>query len=92
MNFREWLSLTESATPASKTLLYPLGYGGIGLYPLQYYMPSNADALIYISQDERLFHNGDSKIAHIPGKPSFPPTQNPNNGDGPPHSIRHVKH
>jgi hypothetical protein len=36
MNFKEWL-IKESSNPGSKTGLYPLGYGGIGLYPPQWY-------------------------------------------------------
>lgn len=58
MNFRQWL-LNEVEATSGKTGLYPLGYGGIGLYPLQYFLPVAADAITYISQDDRLYHNGD---------------------------------
>ena len=92
MDFKEWL-LQEIEATSGKTSLYPLGYGGIGLYPLQYFLPTAADALVYITNDKRLYHNGDGppfSITHIPGKPSWPPTKNPNNGDGPPFSIRNL--
>ena len=93
MNFKDFIALKEGTTVGAKTLLYPLGYGGIGLYPLQHFMPYSADALIYISQDDRLYHNGEgppNSITHIPGRPSWPATKNPNNGDGEPFSIKHI--
>ena len=91
MNFKEFISFKEDT--GAKSVLYPLGHDGIGLYPLSYYMPSSADALIYISQDDRIFNNGEKaihSIEHIPGKPSFPPTKNPNNGEAKPFSIKHI--
>lgn len=93
MNFKEFLMIKEGTSMGSKSMLYPLGYNGIGLYPLSYYMPYSADALVYISQDNRIFHNGDGtphSIKHIPGRPSFSPTKNPNNGENKPFSIKHI--
>ena len=92
MNFKEWL-LAEVEATSGKTILYPLGYGGIGLYPLQYYLPSAADAITYITHDKRLYHNGEGapwSIKHIPPEPAWPATKNPNNGEGKPFSIDHV--
>lgn len=69
MYFRNWF---ESSTPSSKTSLYPMGYGGIGLYPPIYFVPSGADAIYYIMHDKRLFNNKEeapNKISHLPGKP-----------------------
>ena len=56
MNFKEWLQLDESSSrrPGNKTGLYPLGYNGIGLYPLQDYLTHSADAITYMSMDDRL--------------------------------------
>lgn len=48
-----YFKLTEGKT-AGKTGLYPLGYGGIGNYPPEYLIPQSADAIYYISADERL--------------------------------------
>ena len=93
MNFKNWLHNQEkqylegNTRTAGKTLLYPLGYGGIGLYPTAWYMPYSADAVYYISNDERFSKNGDGPpfdIRHLPGHKQF---KNPNNGDGPPHDI-----
>jgi len=80
--FKEWLFKEIEAT-SGKTGLYPLGYGGIGLYPVQYYMPIAADSILYVSIDDRLYKNGDGPpwpIKHIKTAPSWPPTLNPNTG------------
>jgi hypothetical protein len=72
MNFREWL-LTEGGQTSGKTGLYPLGYGGIGLYPPAYFINKSADALYYMDQDDRIYHGqegGKFDITHIPGKPT----------------------
>lgn len=87
MSFKMWLS--EGKT-SGKTPLYPMGYGGIGLYPLQTYMPSSADALLYISLDDRLWSNGDGPpwdIRHIPGHRQY---KNPNSGTKEPFKITHI--
>lgn len=73
----------------SKTPLYPMGYGGIGLYPLSWFMPYSADAVLYITQDERLYCNGDKSpfdISHIPGHKQY--GDKVNNGDGHPWNIK----
>jgi hypothetical protein len=48
--FKQWL-IKEGATPVSKTGLYPLAH--IGNYPPQYFIPSGADAIYYMSIDPR---------------------------------------
>jgi len=90
--FNEFMVLKEGGTrTAAKTELYPMGYGGIGLYPDAWWIPTAADAALYITNDERLYHNRDSapnKISHLPGCKLF--GDYPNNADGPPYDIRHV--
>jgi len=87
LNFKEWLALNEGETSA-KTGLYPKGYGGIGLYPLQTYLNKSADAITYLLQDKRIVRPSDWKgttpqhantgegglfsIDHIPGTVSYP--------------------
>lgn len=71
MQFREWL--VEHEGTSGKTGLYPLGYGGIGLYPPQTYLTRSADAIYYLSIDDRIYKGNEGKpfsITHIPGKPS----------------------
>ncbi len=66
-----YFKLTEGATSA-KTGLYPLGYGGIGNYPPEYAIPSSADAIYYISADERLqkcWEKEPFKIDHLTPHP-----------------------
>jgi hypothetical protein len=58
MNFREWL-MTEGSNPGAKTGLYPLGYGGVGLYPAPWYLTRSADAIYYLSIDERIYKGSD---------------------------------
>jgi hypothetical protein len=70
MNFREWL-LAEGSNPGAKTGLYPLGYGGIGLYPPSWYLTRSADAIFYMSIDERIYkgkEGGSFGITHLPPK------------------------
>jgi len=38
-----------------KSMLYPLGYGGLGNYPPSYMIPSQADAITYLTDDARLW-------------------------------------
>jgi hypothetical protein len=67
MNFKEFL---ESADPGSKTGLYPLGYGGIGLYPPAWYITRSADAIYYYTIDKRIYKSkddGDFDISHLKG-------------------------
>lgn len=61
MNFKEWL-LIEGSNPGSKTGLYPTGYGGIGLYPPQWYLTRSADAIFYLSVDDRIYNFKNHKL------------------------------
>lgn len=61
--FLEFLDIMEGGQrTGAKTGLYPLGYAGIGNYPTAYMMNNSADALTYMSHDERL-------NAHLGGSP-----------------------
>lgn len=89
MEFREWL-LKEGSNPGAKTGLYPLGYGGIGNYPPQWYPTRSADAIFYMSIDERLYkgkEGGRFSITHIPPKSK----ETMNSGDGGTWDISHLK-
>lgn len=69
MNFKEWL-LNERSNTSGKTGLYPLGYGGIGLFPPQWYLTRSADAIFYLSIDDRIYKSKDKgsfDISHLPG-------------------------
>ena len=89
MNFKEWL-LKESSNTSGKTGLYPLGYGGIGLFPPQWYISRSADAIFYLSIDDRIYKGKDDEsfdITHLPGKvPS-----SLNKGDAGVWDISHIK-
>lgn len=72
--FKEWIEsshpefLNEGSNPGSKTGLYPLAYGGVGLYPPQWYLTRSADAIYYLTQDERIYRSeekGKFDISHI---------------------------
>lgn len=70
LDFRGWM---EGSNPGSKTGLYPLGYGGIGLYPPSWYPTRSADAIFYLSVDDRIYKGKDGgqfDITHLPGKVS----------------------
>lgn len=89
LGFSDYVMLREDFR--SKTPLYPLGYGGIGLYPTQYFIPYSADAVLYITQDERLYTNGDGPphdIRHLPGHKQY--GDKCNNGEGEPFAIKDV--
>jgi hypothetical protein len=82
LNFKEWLLISESASrPGNKTGLYPLGYGGIGLYPLQDYLTHSADAITYISMDDRLNPKGHEgppfDITHLKPAPTMTHQKHP---------------
>lgn len=67
MNFKEWL-VSEGSNPGAKTGLYPLGYGGVGLYPPSWYPTRSADAIYYMSVDERIYKGKEGapfKITHL---------------------------
>ena len=90
--FIDYISLKEgSRLTSSKTGLYPLGYGGIGLYPDADYLTHSADAVLYLTIDKRLYHNGDSapfSITHLPGHEDW--GNNVNNGEAEPFSIQNI--
>lgn len=67
MNFKEWL-IKEGSNPGAKTALYPLGYGGVGLYPPQWYITRSADAIYYFSIDERIYKAIDKNLKSLPGE------------------------
>ena len=88
--FNEYLVLKESRRTGSKTGLYPLGYGGVGLYPDADMMTQSADAVFYLSIDNRLFNNGDEapfSITHLPGHKQY---EQPNSGENSPFDINHI--
>lgn len=92
LRFSKYVLLKEASTrTAAKTGLYPLGYGGLGNYPDAWWIPAAADAMLYITQDKRLYHNGDNppnSITHLPGHKQY--GDKVNNGDKEPFSIQHV--
>ena len=92
LGFGRFLDLKEgNSRTAAKTLLYPMGYGGLGLYPPLHFFPVAADAVLYISKDERLFCNGDGPpwdIRHIPGHKQY--GDGINNGESEPWNIKKV--
>lgn len=54
MRFKEWLRLNEDAgSPGAKQALYPMGYGGIGLYPPSDVATWAADAMVYMPSQMR---------------------------------------
>lgn len=52
MEFREWL-VEHAGAPGSKQTLYPLGYGGIGLYTPPDIITWSADAVTYMPPKDR---------------------------------------
>lgn len=89
MNFKEWL-LKEGSNPGAKTGLYPLGYGGIGLYPTAWYPTRSADAIYYLSIDERIYKSKDGgqfSISHL--HPKAPNKMN--KGENGTWNISHLK-
>jgi hypothetical protein len=68
-------ALHEGHRNAGKTGLYPLGYDGIGNYPPADIITSSADAIYYLSVDDRFaswWEGSPFDISHIPGKPVEP--------------------
>ena len=93
--FNKWLeinhsdTLSEGSNPGSKTGLYPLGYGGIGLYPPAWYLTRSADAIFYLSIDDRIYKGndgGDFNISNLPGRPE----KNSQPGEGGIWDITHL--
>jgi hypothetical protein len=91
-SFTDYLMLKEgSRNSSSKTGLYPLGYGGIGLYPDADYLTHAADAVLYLTQDKRLFSNqdyGPDDITNLPGHKLY--GDRVNNGENEPFAIKHI--
>lgn len=92
MIFNEWLILKENGRrTAGKTELYPLGYGGIGLYPDADYLTHSADAIVYLTNDKRLYKNGDNNPFNISNLPSHKQYGDRiNSGDKDPFSIEKI--
>jgi hypothetical protein len=60
MRFWQMLQLMEGPRrTGAKTLLYPLGYDGIGLYPVGDNLTHAADALTYLSFEDRKYKGQD---------------------------------
>lgn len=89
MGFKEWL-MGEGSNPGSKTGLYALGYGGIGLYPPSWYTTRSADAIYYMSIDKRIYkgkEGGKFSITHLHPKSK----ETMNRGDDGTWDISHLK-
>lgn len=91
LGFNDFILLKEETRTATKTLLYPFSYGGIGNYPPAYFIPQAGDAILYISKDDRMWCNGDGppfSIKHIPGHQQY--GDKVNNGEGKPWDIHKI--
>lgn len=56
IGFKDWLVITEgSMRPGQRWGLYPPGYGGMGLYPPQDWLPGDADAITYMPTNDLKF-------------------------------------
>ncbi len=74
ISFDDFLTLNENRA-SSKTGLYPFGYDGIGNYPPAYLLPASADAVYYLSIDDRFakwWEGPPFNIKHIEGDPVEP--------------------
>jgi hypothetical protein len=72
IKFYEYLKVINEGATSGKTGLYPLGYQGVGQYPPEYMLPASADAIYYISADERLqkcWEKEPFKIDHLKPTP-----------------------
>lgn len=94
LKFKEWINrkhpsfLTEGSNPGGKTGLYPLGYGGIGLYPPQWYLTRTADAIFYLSIDDRIYSSKDhNRLKNLSGSSH----KKMNFGDNGVWNISHIK-
>ena len=79
--FREWLELHEDGRrTGSKTGLYSLGSDGIGLYPPQDYLTHAADAITYLTMDDRIYKCHEPApfdITHLKPAPTMNHTTSP---------------
>jgi hypothetical protein len=73
MSFREWLLNEDAGSPSAKQSLYPMGYGGIGLYPPSDVITWGADAITYMPAKLRqiTFVWGDGILANPFSKDSL---------------------
>lgn len=73
MSFREWLLNEDAGSPSAKQSLYPMGYGGIGLYPPSDVITWGADAVTYMPAELRqiTFVWGDGILANPFSKDSL---------------------
>jgi hypothetical protein len=72
LKFYEYIKVINEGATFGKTGLYPLGYQGVGQYPPAYLMPASADAIYYISMDDRLqkiWEKEPFKIDHLKPTP-----------------------
>lgn len=54
--FWQWLINEGGRRTGAKLSLYPLAYGDIGLYPPGEYITHSADAIYYLSREERKYY------------------------------------
>lgn len=92
LSFSDFIASESSArNSSSKTGLYPLSYGGLGVYPDSDYLTHAADAILYLTIDKRLYHNKDKApfdITHLPGHEQY--GDKINNGEDVPFKINHL--
>jgi hypothetical protein len=72
ISFYGYLKVLNEGKTSGKTGLYPIGYQGVGQYPPEYMLPGSADAIYYISADERLqkcWEKEPFKIDHLKPTP-----------------------
>lgn len=72
ISFYEYLGKLNEGATFGKTGLYPLSYQGVGQYPPAYLIPASADAVYYISMDNRLqkvWEKEPFKIDHLKPTP-----------------------
>ena len=65
LTFKEWLLREDAGNPSAKQLLYPMGYGGIGLYPPSDVITWGSDAVVYLPKEMRqlTFNWGDGMLS-----------------------------
>lgn len=72
ISFYQYLNVLNEGATFGKTGLYPLSYQGVGQYPPAYLIPASADAVYYISMDDRLqkiWEKEPFKIDHLKPTP-----------------------
>jgi hypothetical protein len=73
MQFKDWLLQEDAGSPGAKQALYPMGYGGIGLYPPPDVITWASDAIVYMPKElrELTFTWGDGILSNPFGKDSL---------------------